>query len=225
MIGALIVVSSLLAGQIRTNPELVVGVKHPDLKILQAHQAEIHSDYEKSQTTLPNFGEWIRVDSAAAQSLFPNLVFYSISWSESRHPNCKHEQISLCGLLEKTVAVNRKTGEIEKKLFCYGNYEAFGELLIEHRIPLRTVAEARTVWTSFCEIHHRHWQESLIEKAGENHWELGISTYEQVTSTTETTKEVSHRKHYKLVETNPEDGTILSWKSVVETPKVETLPK
>jgi hypothetical protein len=212
--------------QIRSNPELIVKNDNLHFSTLTEHQIQIEKQYDEGKLIQPTFQQWVRVKSEAASQLFPKMSFYSIAWAETPRPGAKNKQpIHLVLRLEKTIGINQGTGKIEAELYCSGNYEAFGELLIKHKAALRNPADAKKIWEAFCEIHHKHWQEYPLKKISDTEWHLGISSYDQIVSTTEESSTVVTQTHYMQVVIDKESGRILSWKSKVDTSNKRTLPK
>ena len=211
--------------QMRNKPELIVQESDPYFTILAGHQAQIRNLYDEGRLKLPSFGDWIRVESKSASLLFPKLLFCSISWSEVLHPDAKLENVTRAFGLEKTVGINTDKGELEAELFCCGNYEAFGKLLVKYRIIMQSPADARRVWEAFCDIHHRHWQEYPFEKISDTTWHLGIFSYDQTVGATDDIRTVETVTHYMQVMVDRGSGRILSWESKVDRANRRTLPK
>jgi len=220
-----LLLSSAAFSQIRNNPKLTVQKDDPHFAVLAEYKAQIVARYNKGKLIIPTFRSWLKVRSKSASELFPQLSFYSISWSESLHPNAKKQDMSLALGLEKTVGVNRNSGKIEVELLCCGNYEAFGQLLVRHKAVLQNVTDAKRVWIAFCDTHHRLWRDYPIRKISETEWRLGISSYDQTVSTTNKTKTMVTRTHYMQIMVDVKSKQILSWESKVDTSNKRTLPK
>ena len=143
------------------------------------------------------------VNSPATAQLFPKLQFASISRSWDGHP---------ADDLGVTVAIDTAAKRIVKELLRYGNYEKYGELLVDHRVTLRDAADAKLIWDAFCDIHHRHWKDHPLKKVSASEWHLGISQYDQT------------RTHYMKVLVDPRTGQITSWESKVDSSDERKIP-
>src|SRR4029077_13803760 len=115
--------------------------------------------------------KWVRVNSEQVSQLFPKLSFFSIS---------------LAFDFEKTVGINTDTGKIEEELWSFGNHEEFGKMLVKYKIVLKDDADANKIWKAYCEIHHDHEEELPFKKVSDTKWHLGIASYDQTISATET---------------------------------------
>lgn len=212
-------------GQIRFDQTAAVSEDDPIFQPLTSYQAAIEAVYEKGQTARPVFTKWVRVESPAAAQLFPVLRFASVSWSETADPAATTHQVSLAIGLETTLAVDPTTQRVEAKLHGTGNYEEFGKMLVDHAIPLRNEADAKTVWDAFCELHHRHWKDHPARKVSDSEWHLGLASYDQTISTTNTSKIEVTRTHYIKVIVDPTTRRISLWESVVDSSAERTIPK
>jgi hypothetical protein len=200
-------------GQIRFDTSTAVPKTDPIYPVLAEHKALIEMRSEGCKSAQPTFSDWVWVNSPAAAQLFPKLQFASMSFSAA----CAHG-------LEVTVAIDTATKCLVKELYCYGSYEAYGELLVDHRVPLRDAADAKLVWDAFCDIHHRHWKDLPLKKVSASEWHLGISQYDQTTSVVGEFKTVVTQTHYKKVLVDPRTGQITSWESKGDSSDERKIP-
>jgi hypothetical protein len=166
------------SGQLRAGEDKLVAKTDPIFPTLDAFRASLANDYEKGKQIRAIFSAWRHVDSTAAAKLFPNLQFASLSWSMERHPEAK-ESVALAAGLEVTLAIDRTTKRQAAVLYCWGNHDEYGKLLIDHKIPLRDEKEAHLVWDAFCELHHHGSKTAPLKKVSPTEWHLGISSYDQ----------------------------------------------
>lgn len=214
----------VLGFQIRYDGPTPVAEDDAIYRLLAQHQASIEKKYRDGGYALAEFSKWIHVDSPAAAKLFPSLQFASVRWSERANPTAKKGVAGLAIGLEKTLGIDRKTKSIVIQLYGSGNYMAFGELLINHRIKLRNEKDAERIWNAFCELHHKHWQDQKHQRISAHEWRLGISSYDQTVSSVTEFRTIVTRTHYTSVTIDPESGRILSWKGTVDTSNKRKVP-
>jgi len=122
------------------------------------------------------------------------------------------------------VAIDTTTKRFVEELPCWGNYEAYGKLLVDHRVPLRDTADAKLVWDVFCDVHHRHWKHYPLKKVLANEWHLGIYRYAQTTSVVDEIKTEVTRTHYTKVLVDPKTGQVNSWESKMDSSDERKIP-
>jgi len=213
----------ILGLQIRYDGATPVAHDDAIYPLLAQHQASIERKYKAGGYTFAEFSQWIHVESPAAAKLFPTLQFASVRWSERANPAAKKPVAQAIGL-EKTLGVDRKKEKIVIELYGWGNYVAFGKLLVDHRIKLRDEEDAQLVWNAFCELHHKHWQHYKLQRISEREWRLGIFSYDQGISSFSGFRTIVTRTHCMKVTVDPESGRILSWKSIVDTSNKRKVP-
>ncbi|MBM80609.1 MAG: hypothetical protein CMJ78_08460 [Planctomycetaceae bacterium] len=186
---------------------------HP---IVMKHQAEVEQKYVEGKCKLATFTKWCEVNSSAAEKMFPNWRYAAVRWDEKRNPKWK-KPVSLAARLSKTLVIDAKRKKIVAELYGWGNYEAFGKLIVDRRVKIKDAKQARLVWTAFCELHRKFSPTAKIERASDNEWRLGISSYDQTVASSTKAKTVVTRTHYTRVTTDPKTSRMLTWKSIVET--------
>ena len=73
-------------GQPRHNAANAVPKNDPIHPLLAEYQAAMVKREEDGKQVRSTFRDWIKVDSAAAAKLFPNLRFASLRWDMHRDP-------------------------------------------------------------------------------------------------------------------------------------------
>jgi len=191
---------------VREPPHLVVRPGDPHYEVLAQYRVRMGSHYDRDKLILPGFGNWVRVESASALQVFPKLVFYSITWSLSKHPEAT-KPVSLPLSLKKTVCVDKDTGEIEAE---YLDYDALGQLLLKHRVTLRNAADAMRIRKACCELCGTHWPGPLAERTSDTEWRLGISSHDHTVSESDEGKTVETSTSYLQIMVDAESKEILS---------------
>lgn len=210
LVGVQLTLGAPAYGQIRFETSTVVPKTDPMYPVLAERKALI----ESCNATQPTCSDWVWVHSPAAAQLFPELQFASLSWDGGNARG-----------LEVTAAIDTASKRIVKELFSWGNYESYGELLVDHRVPLRDAAEAKLVWDAFCDIHHRHWKDDPLKKVSASEWHLGISRDDQTTSVVGELETVVTRTYYTKVLVDPKTGQITSWESKMDSSDEPKIPK
>lgn len=211
-------------GQIRYDTATVISNSDPIYAVLAADRTAIEKGHEDGKMIRATFRPWVAVDSAPAARLFPGLRFASIAWSESPHPEAKYHPVGLALSIEKTVAIDTNSNRIVMGLFCEGNYEPYGKLLVAHNVSLRNTADAKTIWEAFCDIHHRHWKDFPLEKVSDVEWHLGLSSHAETMSVIDGFKTEATRTYYMKVVVDPKTGLIVSCESKVDTSEQRKTP-
>jgi hypothetical protein len=159
-----------------------------------------------------------RIESPAASELFPGWELTSLIFSHHVTDPDKAQGMALGLFLGFTLAV-AVDGTALRLPHC-GNYEEFGDLLAREGITGTTDADARRVWSVFCDLHGKGCPNEEMVRAAPSEWQLGLQRSEEWASGTETSIELYY---YRLV-TDVETGRVVSWKLVSEDGERRTLP-
>lgn len=166
-----------------------------------------------------------RIEGKAIRSLFPNWVFYALSYSNYKKPGFDDQPASLASGLGHTLAIAPDSRRL-MRFSHYGSYVAYGHLLRETKAAIRNAEDAKLVWNAFCAIHRKAWEDHEVERVAENMWKLGIYSYDETISVVDGVSTIVKRTHFMQVATDPTSKQITSWKSIVETSdkRVERTP-
>jgi hypothetical protein len=203
-------------GQLRNDPTNAISKDDPIYPPLAAYQTAMQRREEEGKQFRSTFQDWIRVDSPAAARLFPNLRFASLRWDMHRHPEAKGP-LALAVGLELVAAIDTTTHRVVRELWCHGNHEEFGKLLVDHKVTLRDATEAKLVWDASCVLYGQGSKTAPLKKMSASEWRLGISSYDQTTSVVDGVKTVVTRTHYTRVLVDPKTARITSWESRVDS--------
>lgn len=168
-----------LSAQVRLDTATFVQKTDPIYPSLEEYRLQILKQYDDTKQAQPAFSNWVDVQSAAVNDLFPLLRFAAITWDERVHPEAKNKKDigwNYAFGLQVTIGVDRSSNQIKYKFDGYGNYEPFGKLLADNQIRIRNAEDARTVWEAFCDLHFKHWKSQPAIRKSESVWHLGDVT-------------------------------------------------
>lgn len=66
------------------------------------------------------------------------------------------------------------------RLWHYGNYDDYGQLLAERRVRILDQHDAETVWTAFNELNLKQWGHAPPIRRSATVWDLGDNTRDGV---------------------------------------------
>jgi hypothetical protein len=210
-------------GQLRNDLANAISKDDPIYACLAAYQAAMQRREEEDKQIRSTFQDWIRVNSPAAAQLFPNLRFASLRWDMHRHPEAKGP-LALATGLEIVVAIDTTTNRLLRELWCYGNHEEFGKLLVDYKVTLRDATEAKLVWEASCDLYGQGSKTAPMKKVSASEWRLGISSYDQTTSVVDGVKTVVTRTHSTRVLLDPKTARITSWENRVDSSNERKMP-
>lgn len=158
------------------------------------------------------------IDGNDVRSLFPDWKFYGFEYSNYAKNISDKNAVHLALGLRQTLAVPSDSNSVRNlRLYNWGNYNEYEELLKINKISIRDANDANLVWNAFCEIHRKGWKDYKVEKVSDNEWKLGIYEYNQTVSDVNGVKTIVKRTHYSKVTTDPNTKKITEWKMQVET--------
>jgi hypothetical protein len=175
---ATVLTLSVASAQIRWGQLTKVSDSDSAAPALKEWQQSVESKYRQGGVAVPTFSSWFVLSFDSLKTLFPQHRFFAVSWSERPAPGKEKEAIGLAFGLEATLVCNA-AGKTIKEVHHTGNYEAFGELLNDAKVAIRTSDDAKLVWNAFCDIHQKHWQEQPAIKIDNKTWHLGDVTIDR----------------------------------------------
>ena len=126
-----------------------------------------------------DFSDWREVASADLTALFPGHRFAHVFWDEVQLPKVRRYIPGLAVGEQVTLAVNSTTTRVIE-LHPYGNYEGFGQLLADGAVSIQTQDDAKKIWTAFCTLHDKEWNDQAIVRVDATTWHLGVVEIEAV---------------------------------------------
>lgn len=157
-----------------------------------------------------------RIEGKAIRTLFPGWKFYALTYSNYVKEGFEDRYLNLAAHLGHTIAVVPNSRD-KKNLLHFGNYEEYGNLLIETKAAISNTDDAELVWDAFCEIHRKAWKGNKVEKISETEWKIGIASFDQTIAIVDGISTIVKITKFMRVKTDPSSKRIVAWKSISET--------
>ena len=154
--------------------DTLTNVKDTDVAFatLQSWQSKTDDIYKKGGFAVATFSSWFALPFESLKTLFPEKLFYTINWSERPAPGKENESFGFAFGIGITLVCG-KDGKLITEISPDGNHEAFGSLLRDSKVFIRSAEDAKLVWMAFCDIHQKNWQKYPALKIDDKTWHLG----------------------------------------------------
>jgi hypothetical protein len=141
---------------------------------LREWQRKVEADYFRSNYAKPEFASWHEIPASSLANLFPDLRFFTTSWSERPIPGKERAAAFAWGL--GVTLICTADGKLVRSVGHHGNYEEFGEFLAVEKIAIHSAGDAKRVWDAYCDLHQKHWKDQTAIKVSDTVWHLGKTT-------------------------------------------------
>jgi hypothetical protein len=144
---------------------------NPDRAIIEAEIKILVSHYSRPTFEPPRVAEPMQVETPALARLFPEHRFYLIGWKivRANTPEGRRAAVPLLGLHYGLVV--SPNGE---PIRMHNDYGDFGSLMKNAKVKLKSVDDAKLIWTAFHDANQKQmFEQASPRQVSPTEWDLG----------------------------------------------------